>query len=192
MRRLGLGAVSAEAEQRKASDTNRRGVREEGESLGRSEGEGPQYRAAEVLGGGLSAAQEPVRTGERAGLDQLRHGRLRCGVVDGSSAPVDEHESDQQREIDVVARHQQSQCHQNQSAPHVGRGHDPAPLIAVGERAGRQREHEPRERVSCRDRRHRKWMGVHEQGKEGNGSVAEAVSQARHGESRPEVAESSP
>jgi hypothetical protein len=35
-------------------------------------------------------------------------------------------------------------------------------------------------------------MRVHEEGKEGNGSVAEAIAGARYGEGRPEIAESSP
>ena len=78
----GFRALSAEAEQRKARDSDCRRVGDKGEGLGCSEREGPEDRPAEVLGGGLGAAQDPVRMGERAGLDQLRHGRLRGGVVD--------------------------------------------------------------------------------------------------------------
>ena len=54
-------------------------------------------RAAEMLGGGLGAAQDPVRMGERVWFDQLGHGRLRGRVVDGARPPVDEHEGDEQR-----------------------------------------------------------------------------------------------
>ena len=91
-----------------------------------------------------------------------------------------------------MARDKQCQCHEDESAPHVGHGHDPASLVAVSERAGRQREHEPRERVGRRDRRHRKRVRVHEESKEGNGSVAEAVAEARYDKGRPEIAEPSP
>lgn len=35
-------------------------------------------------------------------------------------------------------------------------------------------------------------MRIHDEGKEGDGSVAEAVAEARDRESRPEIAESSP
>jgi hypothetical protein len=91
-----------------------------------------------------------------------------------------------------MAHDQQCQCQQNKSASEVGHGHDPASLEAVGEGAGGQRQHEPRERVSCGDRSHRKWMRIHEESKEGDGAVTEAVSEARYREGRPEVAETSP
>ena len=92
----------------------------------------------------------------------------------------------------MIARDQQGEHHKNKGAPHVGDGHQPTSLEAVRERAGGQSQHEPGECVGCRHRRHGKRMRIHEEGKERNGSVAEAVAEARHGEGRPEIAEPSP
>ena len=129
---------------------------------------------------------------ERARFDQLRHRRLGGGVVDGPRPPVHEHEKDQEREIDATARDQQCQCHEHEGASEVGHSHQPAPLESVRERACWQRQHEPRERIGCRDRRHRERMRIHEQSEEGNRSVSQAVAEARYREGCPEVVESSP
>ena len=67
MRRAGFRALGAEAEQRQARDADRRRVGDKGERLDCSEREGAEDRAPEVLGGGLGAAQDPVRMGERRG-----------------------------------------------------------------------------------------------------------------------------
>ena len=88
-----------------------------------------------------------------------------------------------------MARDEHCQEHENQRPSQVGQGHQPAPFEVVGERAGRQCQHEPGERVGCRDRRHRQGMGVHEQGEQGDCPVTEAVTEARYGEGAPEVGE---
>ena len=93
---------------------------------------------------------------------------------------------------DVMARDEHGQGHENQSSSEVGQGHEPAPFEVVGERAGRQCQHEPGKRVGCRDPGHRQRMWVHEQGEQGNCPVTEAVTEARYGEGAPEVGEPSP
>ena len=112
--------------------------------------------------------------------------------IHSSRPAVDEYESHEQQEIDVMGRDKKCQCDQDESTPQIGHGHDPASLEAVSERAGRQRQHEPRERVRCCDRRHRKRVRVHEESKEGNCPVAEAVAEARYRKGCPEIAEPSP
>ncbi len=153
MRRPGFRALSAEAEQRKARDSDCHRVSDKGEGLGCSEREGSR-------GSGRSGALWRLRccsgTRSHGRTTEARPAPARSPGMQSSTSSrpaVDEYESHEQQEINVMARDKKCQCDQDESAPHVGHGHDPASLVAVSERAGRQRQHEPRERVRCCDRR---------------------------------------
>ena len=82
-------------------------------------------------------------------------------------------------------RDEQRQCREDEGAAQIGHRHDAPTFEAVGDCARGQRQHQPRKRVGRGDARHGERARVDDQGEKRDGSVAEAVAEARYDEGLP-------
>ena len=107
-----------------------------------------QRRADELVGGQLHREDPAVGPGQHRAADDLRQDRLRGGVVQHLGDAGDHRDDVQQPDGGHQPHDQRGAGREHESTDRVRAQHQPAPVVAVDERAGRQREQQPGQRRS--------------------------------------------
>ncbi len=171
---FGLWGLRAEADEREAGQHQRNGVGEERDRLAHGEEPGSDDRPGEVLRGRFGAGQHAVGVFERVGRHEVGNDGLQRGVVDRPRPRVDEHDEDQRTRVIRSLKIRKAPPRMASGTDDVGDGHEWAPFEPVGERAGGQRQQEPRKAVRGHDAGDGQRVGIDDDGEQRNRPGREA------------------